>query len=558
MNLLYRIFEETSFDENEDYNIYLTGSRVYGTNTEKSDYDIYMIVSDKYFKKFSKKNSNLGEEEYECLYFGENLNINLYSKSLFQKKLNENWLQALMCFYSEEENCLMRKFEFEIEICFRKLGRSVIGESGKHYEMARRKWNQENSYNSKKYLVHSFRDFMFGIQIAKVFKIVDFKCANDLYFEIMNESLLFTSYQEMVEWEKYDEKYHKVYETLKEKFQDLVIWKDENMNIIDFIMSNDIQLLKLYFSIHVNKSGNNLILTSDLIESPRNYKLVRQCEGIILNNKSEIKCNPLERFYSHQDHNVAKIDLKSSKVFYNFDFMLINLYFDEEWKFSTRNEIGDSKILKKFEAIFKQNFNFPEEQNLTFVFTFRKEDSFIKMEEYIYLFAVKKEKEMETSFFASKYKWKEIPVIYKSIKNLDFLFSISFSLDPLKYSGFIVMDDEFNRLQVDSTTFTSFNNLLKRKNENFSTLDLMRSDPNLKIKKLIPLNFQLKYIKFVDFLQTYYDSLVDLDFKNFAKKVKDDFKKIFLKMKKNNISNVKDYLKTTSTKEIEILFEKFE
>jgi predicted nucleotidyltransferase len=194
-SLLNRIFETTTFDENEDYNIYLTGSRVYGTNTEKSDYDFYIIVSDEYFKKISKKNSNLGEEEYECLYFGDDINVNLYSKSLFQRKLNENWLQSLMCVYSEKENCLMRKFEFEFEIYFRKLGRSVIGEAGKHYEMARRKWDQENPYQSEKYLIHSFRDFMFGIQIAKDFKIVDYKCANDLYFEIMDESLSFHSNQ---------------------------------------------------------------------------------------------------------------------------------------------------------------------------------------------------------------------------------------------------------------------------------------------------------------------------------------------------------------------------
>jgi hypothetical protein len=363
----------------------------------------------------------------------------------------------------------------------------------------------------------------------------------------------------MVEWEKYDEKYHKVYESLKEIFQDLVVFKDENMDMTDFISSYEIQFLKLYFSIHVNQSGNNIILTSDLIESPRNYKLVRQCEGLILNKKSEIKCHPVERFYSHQDHHVAKVDLKSSKVFYNFDFILINLYFDGEWKFSSRNELGNSKVLKKFETIFKENFNLPEEQNLTFVFTFQKEDSFIKRHEYIYLFAVKNEREMETSFFVNKYKWNEIPILHKSIKNLDFLFSIAFSLDPLQHSGFIVMDKEFNRLFIDSSTFRSYKNLQKGKNENFSMLDLIRSDPNPEVKKLITLNIQQKYTKFIDFLQMNYDSLVDLDFKSFSKKVNnEEYKKLFLKMKKLNVSNVKNYLKTSSTKEIEILFEKFE
>jgi hypothetical protein len=363
----------------------------------------------------------------------------------------------------------------------------------------------------------------------------------------------------MVKWEKYDEKYHKVYESLKEIFQDLVVFKDENMDMTDFISSYEIQFLKLYFSIHVNQSGNNIILTSDLIESPRNYKLVRQCEGLILNKKSEIKCHPVERFYFHQDHHAAKVDLKSSKVFYNFDFILINLYFDGEWKFSSRNELGNSKVLKKFETIFKENFNLPEEQNLTFVFTFQKEDSFIKRHEYIYLFAVKNEREMETSFFVNKYKWNEIPILHKSIKNLDFLFSIAFSLDPLQHSGFIVMDKEFNRLFIDSSTFRSYKNLQKGKNENFSMLDLIRSDPNPEVKKLITLNIQQKYTKFIDFLQMNYDSLVDLDFKSFSKKVNnEEYKKLFLKMKKLNVSNVKNYLKTSSTKEIEILFEKFE
>eukprot|EP01080_Neovahlkampfia_damariscottae_P006732 gene6732-10897_t len=478
MNLLKEIFTRTNFDQEEKYNIYLTGSRVYGTHSKTSDYDIYIITTDEYFQKLSKKKQN--EEEYECLYF-DDININLYSKRNFEQKLKENWLQALMCFYSSKENVLVKSFDFSFEILYRKLGKSVIGESGKHYEMARRKWDSENLYCCKKYLIHSFRDFMFGIQIAKKFKIENFQSANDLYKEVMEET--------KKEWEFYDGKYHKIYEDLKVQFQNEVIYKNENERLNSFLSENKnrLQLLNLYFSIQISTNDNFIFLKSDLKESPKNYKIVKECEGLILKKYTcSIVCYPQERIYNCNDHFCDKLNLNNTSVYFNFDFIFVNLWFDslnKRWNFSTRESMESSKYLKIFEQEFKNQLQFPdkEDEKFTFTFTFQKEDTFIvhrDLMDSIFLFSVRDNtdgKKMKISKFTIKYEnWKKMDEIYFSIKNLDFLFEKSFSLDPMKYKGFLLQDKDFNQMYIDSSNFTSLRSLLNGKNIDSSVLDLKK------------------------------------------------------------------------------------
>jgi predicted nucleotidyltransferase len=144
----------TNFDKKEKYNIYLTGSRIYGTNNENSDYDFWVIVKKDYFIKLKKKfillnndeennnnnndnkkikitekNNDNKNEFYECIYLNNNININLYEKKLFKKNLKNNNLQSLMSYFSEENNILKLDFSFKnkFSIKYRKLGRSVIG-----------------------------------------------------------------------------------------------------------------------------------------------------------------------------------------------------------------------------------------------------------------------------------------------------------------------------------------------------------------------------------------------------------------------------------------------
>ena len=78
MDTYQQILKDFNLVDNNVLNVYLYGSRVYGTNSEQSDYD-YVVVC------------NSVSTESDRLDSSDNpLSITLYSKENFQSKINEN------------------------------------------------------------------------------------------------------------------------------------------------------------------------------------------------------------------------------------------------------------------------------------------------------------------------------------------------------------------------------------------------------------------------------------------------------------------------------------
>ncbi len=79
------ITDKINISEDEVLNVYMIGSRVYGTYSYTSDYD-YIVVS----------STNLNNKEFR----GGELNIHVYTKEHFQNKLNEQKVQFIEAFMS--------------------------------------------------------------------------------------------------------------------------------------------------------------------------------------------------------------------------------------------------------------------------------------------------------------------------------------------------------------------------------------------------------------------------------------------------------------------------
>jgi hypothetical protein len=83
---------------------------------------------------------------------------------------------------------------------------------GNSWVKASKKLTVENElYKAKKSLFHSFRIMMFGIQIAKFGKIVDYKEANGIWDEIKGI--------EATNWLHYYDKYKKMWNATKSAFK---------------------------------------------------------------------------------------------------------------------------------------------------------------------------------------------------------------------------------------------------------------------------------------------------------------------------------------------------
>lgn len=170
------------------------GSRVYGTNTDKSDYDYIVIVPD-----------NTVETGTE--YHGGNTDINVISKSDFQIQLDEHKIHALESFFLID---LPFKFKLNLGV----LRESISQKASHSFVKAKKKIEVEKDYRiGWKSLFHSLRILDFGIQVATFGKIKDYGSANKYWFEILGS--------QRYDWDYYKDKYQPVYNRLATDFRKL-------------------------------------------------------------------------------------------------------------------------------------------------------------------------------------------------------------------------------------------------------------------------------------------------------------------------------------------------
>jgi len=156
--------------------IYPYGSRIYGTLHKNSDYDFIVIMND----------PPISEWTYEII------NINYYSPTQFQEAIDNHEIWALECLSTEPILSPLPDYNWKFILDLKKLRMSISKKSDESFHKGKQKLikpydNVEGELmRGKKSLFHSFRILMFGIQLAKHNKIVNFSEANDIFHEIMN------------------------------------------------------------------------------------------------------------------------------------------------------------------------------------------------------------------------------------------------------------------------------------------------------------------------------------------------------------------------------------
>lgn len=196
----------------------LYGSRLFGNNHEKSDFD-YLVILD---------NDN-DIDELKCNFEGSidgvKIDIQTFSRKSFRKYLDYH---KVICFemMSTPDHFIVKNIDFEKEFPFafdvtnlRSANSSRVSHS---WVKAKKKMTVEkdlNVYNGKKSLWHCFRMTMFAIQIAEHQMIYDFTVANDLYKEIMSNP--------SENWKDYYDLYNDKLNKLMSKFRELAPKKNE-------------------------------------------------------------------------------------------------------------------------------------------------------------------------------------------------------------------------------------------------------------------------------------------------------------------------------------------
>ncbi len=183
-------------------NLYLYGSRSYGTARPESDWDIICITA-----------ALLEHEEKRLKIENDLLNIHLITPDKFQRGLDNHDMMNLECYFSPGFARLQEKIELKFNLNKKKLAKNIIAQSFNSWQGGKHKLEGGDIYRGLKSIFHSLRMLMFAIQIAEHGKITDFSQANYLHNEI-NDS-------DEIDWDYFRENYLQFKIELENKLKDI-------------------------------------------------------------------------------------------------------------------------------------------------------------------------------------------------------------------------------------------------------------------------------------------------------------------------------------------------
>lgn len=169
-------------------NVYIYGSRVYGTARDSSDYDIIMVAA----------NLN-AHDEIRTKFNDTLLNIHVITPDKFLADLKNHNIMNLECLFAPDWAKLQEKTVLPTEINIKKLVKNNLAQSYSSWQGGKMKIYKYDFHRGLKSIFHSIRMLMFATQIAEHGKIVDFSAANHLYSEIVD--------CDEIEWSYFREKY---------------------------------------------------------------------------------------------------------------------------------------------------------------------------------------------------------------------------------------------------------------------------------------------------------------------------------------------------------------
>lgn len=197
--VLQLIKSENPFNLDKAYNIYLYGSRVYGTYDASSDYD-YLMVSDI-------------EEPYVQFKSGD-FNVTAFSSVEWEKRIREHEISVLECLYLPEEMIIRNDRNWKVDIDGQILRRAVSAKASNSFVKAKKKFTIEEDrdiYVGKKSLFHALRIPMFGKQLAEFGRITDYSVANHYWNQIKGCGI--------DDWSYFQKKYKPVFNNLMSEFR---------------------------------------------------------------------------------------------------------------------------------------------------------------------------------------------------------------------------------------------------------------------------------------------------------------------------------------------------
>jgi predicted nucleotidyltransferase len=174
---------------------YIFGSRVYGTASENSDWDIILVA-----------NASSPDVEYNV----DKFNIHIIVPDLFEKLVRDNHIKAIECIFAPEWAQLK---PYPIEFVFKpdSFRHNISHTVSNSWVKSKKKLTQGDYYIGIKSIYHSLRIASFGIQFA-VHRDIVFSTMNWMWDDLNNRTWT---------WEELQEKYQPIRNNLLTNFRTL-------------------------------------------------------------------------------------------------------------------------------------------------------------------------------------------------------------------------------------------------------------------------------------------------------------------------------------------------
>jgi len=183
----------------EVINLYLYGSRVYGTASNDSDWDFIVVCKD----------DITGKQIKHKLY-----DITFYQEEDFVEKIEVHEISVLECLFLDESQMWIKNKSYRsyFNLNKSKLRTSISTKASNSWVKAKKKVEVEESYDlntAQKSLFHSLRILSYGLQLAKYGCINNYSCSNEVLKKVRT----------LYSWEAMNNTFKKDFNRLKTEFK---------------------------------------------------------------------------------------------------------------------------------------------------------------------------------------------------------------------------------------------------------------------------------------------------------------------------------------------------
>lgn len=237
--------------------------------------------------------------------------------------------------------------------------------------------------------------------------------------------------------------------------------------ITEYLRNHSLQKLQDEYDIRVNrhkKYANLVCLGYNQITSPMDRDFVRQCRGIILDEKNNwrVVSFAFERFFNYGEPNAIDVDFRNARIYEKLDGSLMQLYhYDGKWNVATSGTADASGEVngynKSFHDIFwrvwkEHGYTLPKDTHKCYAFELMTPYNIIVVRHNNSSIVLHGSRDLNTLeeldpvVEAKNNNWKCVSVFdFNSFDDITFCLG---EMNGSEKEGFVVCDNKFRRVKM--------------------------------------------------------------------------------------------------------------